>query len=137
MAAANGLPNTINGITASELTKINTGVSGGTVATTTDPNLNTVNWNTPQTFTIYYPAVRIDYNVSKKATRKRGVILEPLKPVISRRFSGSNFSNTAADAAFNNYTSALGIDYTFGPHLINQFRGGFLYNVNRFSYNAD
>ena len=138
MAAANGLPNTINGITASELTKINTGVSGGTVATTTDPNLNSVSWNTPQTFTIYYPAVRVDYNVSKKL--RINVAWNNTRTAetgySTAFFPGSNFSNTAADAAFNNYTSALGIDYTFGPHLINQFRGGFLYNVNRFSYDA-
>ena len=66
MAGTAGLPNAINGITATELTKINGGLTGGTIASTTDPNLNTVNWNTPQTFTIYYPAVRVDYNVSKK-----------------------------------------------------------------------
>ena len=139
LAGTAGLPNTINGITSSELTKINTGVTGGAIATTSDPNIDTVNWNTPQTFTIYYPAVRVDYNVSKKL--RVSVAWNNTRTAetgyFTALFPGSNFSNTSADAAFNNYTAALGIDYTFNAHLINQFHGGFLYNVNRFSNNAD
>jgi hypothetical protein len=138
MAGTAGLPNAINGITATELTKINGGLTGGTIASTTDPNLNTVNWNTPQTFTIYYPAVRVDYNVSKKLrvsvawnnTRTTEVGYN------TAFFPGANFNNTAAGAFFNNYTAALGVDYTINSHLINQFHGGFLYNVSKFANNA-
>jgi hypothetical protein len=138
MAGTAGFPNAINGITATELTKINGGLTGGTIATTSDPNLNTVNWNTPQTFTIYYPAVRVDYNVSKKLrvsvawnnTRTTEVGYN------TAFFPGANFNNTAAGAFFNNYTAALGVDYTINSHLINQFHGGFLYNVSKFANNA-
>jgi len=52
-------------------------------------------------------------------------------------FPGSNFSNTAAGNWFNSYTASYGIDYTFSPTLINQFKAGFLYNTSKFDYNAN
>jgi hypothetical protein len=101
LAGTAGLPNTIDGITSTALAKINAGVTGGTIATTSDPNLDTVNWNTPQTFTIYYPAVRVDYNVSKKL--RVSVAWNNTRTAetgyFTALFPGSNFSNTSAGAA--------------------------------------
>ena len=54
----------INSSIATQLQQIN-GVQGdGTLSPTSDPNISTLNWQYAAKRTIYYPAMRVDYNLN-------------------------------------------------------------------------
>src|SRR5206468_8573064 len=50
---------------------------------------------------------------------------------------GPTFSSTGAGNYFKSYTGAVGVDWTISPTMVNEFRGGFLYNGNFFAYNGN
>lgn len=132
------MPTTVNPVTASLQGAVNNALSGGTISTTTDPNLNSLSFLVPNPITTYYPAARVDYAVTKKL--RANLAWNETKSITPTAnaafFPGSNFANTAAGNWFNNYTVSLGIDYTVSPTLINSFRAGYLYTVSKFDYNA-
>ncbi len=80
--------------------------------------------------TYYYPTVRVDYNISQKF--RVNFALNETKyrqPGAAASFlPGPDFSKEAASNHSRNYTASLGFDWTITPTLINQFRGGMLYN---------
>ncbi len=45
-------------------------------------------------------------------------------------FPGAAFANSEGANTAKAYTAAFGFDWTIKPTLVNQFRGGFLYNWN-------
>ncbi|HEX7959719.1 MAG TPA: carboxypeptidase-like regulatory domain-containing protein, partial [Terriglobales bacterium] len=132
------LPNTLNPAIASQLQKINNALQFGTVASTSDPNMNTLNWLAPAPITFYYPTVRVDFNASQKMRMNLAFNQTHQSQPTSNAavFPGPDFASTRAGGTFNNYTASYGIDYTISPTIINQFKAGFLYNVNRFAFNA-
>src|SRR5260370_10652663 len=51
-------------------------------------------------------------------------------------FPGATFSDMAAGFKTKKYTSSYSVDWDGSPRLINQFKLGFLYDINQFAYNA-
>ena len=134
VAQPNGLPTTVAAPIATDLASINTSLTAGTVTGTSDPNINQINWFVPNATVVYYPAIRLDYNVSPNVRLdfawNRTKTTEPGDG--QPPFPGSAFSSWAAASKFDFYTNSLGIDWTMTPTMVNQFRGGFLYNNEAF-----
>ncbi|MGC1107473.1 MAG: carboxypeptidase-like regulatory domain-containing protein [Candidatus Acidiferrales bacterium] len=132
VAQPNGLPTTINSIIASEISGINTAAAAGKLTTTSDPNYNQVAWFVPAPTTTYYPAVRVDYQVAPKlrvdfnwnVTKGNQPGADPAP------FPGSNYATLGGSTKWNNYTAGIGVDWTISSTMLNQFRGGFLYDAD-------
>jgi hypothetical protein len=152
VASSFGLPNTINTTCANtngcnsvqaELTKINTaattpGAQTLGAAVTGDNNFNQLRWLVEQPITNYFPAARIDYNVSQKV--RLDFALEETKyhqpSAGAPPFPGSGFSGLEASSKASNYTTSLGLNWVISPSMVNQFRGGYYYNANWYAYDA-
>jgi hypothetical protein len=132
------LPGTVNSVIAGELQQINSSLSHGTVSGNGDVNLQTLTWPQTSPITYYYPTVRIDYNISQKY--RINFALNESKnhqPGASAAYlPGPTFASQAASTKSNFYTASLGFDWTIKPTLINQFRGGMLYNWTAYAYDA-
>jgi len=131
VAQPNGLPTTVNNQVASQLTLINTAVSSGATSTTTDPNVQSVTWLVTSPVTKYYPAFRIDYNLSQKVrldfSFENTRVNQP--GYSAPFFPGSGFTDQLANFKSNNYTGSFGVNWTITPTLVNQFRAGYYYNA--------
>ncbi|PYT79485.1 MAG: carboxypeptidase regulatory-like domain-containing protein [Acidobacteria bacterium] len=134
VAQPNGLPATVNSQIAAEQALINQSIAGATGSAgpngSADTNLLTVNWLNPSPTTRYYPAIRVDYNLTQKLrldfSLQETKINQPnASPPI---FPGSVFANQVASNKSNNYITSIGLNWTVTPNLINQFRGGYYYN---------
>ncbi len=138
IAQPNGLPSTVNSQIASQLQAVNDAVKAGSVTPTGDPNLSQVSWLNPAPTTSYYPSLRLDYNVSSNLRLDFNYLeTTSSNPNASAPpFPGANFANRSASNRSTNYTTGLGVDYTISPTLINQFRGGFLYDATWYAYDA-
>jgi hypothetical protein len=138
-ALGEGLPTQQNSEIASQLGLIDTAEGSGTVtATEGDPNISTLSWKQASPETLYYPMARLDYNISPKL--RAGLswnMTQDTKPEdYPQSFPGSGFSNQNSGYTVRNFTLAALLDWTVSPNLINQFRGGFLYNAAKYGYNA-
>ncbi|HEV2488941.1 MAG TPA: TonB-dependent receptor [Candidatus Acidoferrales bacterium] len=142
IATPNGLPATPNVTYSAEQAAINTAVTspGASVcaACTGDPNTELVTWFIPSPQTMYFPAMRLDYNISQKY--RLNFAFEDTKynqPGASAPpFPGSAFASQAAFNKSSNYTSSLGFDWTISPALLNQFKGGYYYNWYAYGFGA-
>ncbi len=108
-----------------------------------DLNLQQINWQVTNPQTFYYPAVRVDYTPNQKMrfnlawnmTKFNYPVNTGFPPAVPD-FPGSAWAKTGGGVKSTNYTSAFGFDYTISPNLVNEFRGGFLYNYALYSGNA-
>lgn len=132
VAQPNGLPTVINPAITQEFSSINTAVSSSKTTITNDPNFEQVAWFVPSPVTTYFPALRFDYNISPKIridvnwnTTKGNQPGAEAAP-----FPGSNYAALGGSTKWNNYTAGIGLDWTISPTMLNQFRGGFLYDAN-------
>ncbi len=134
VAQPNGRPATVNAQIAAEQALINKAVTGATVSAgpngTADSNILTINWLNPSPTTRYYPAMRVDYDITQKLrldfSLQETKINQPnVTPPI---FPGSDFANQVSSNKSNNYITSVGLNWTVTPNLINQFRGGYYYN---------
>lgn len=132
------LPGTVNATIASELQAINGSLKSGAVTPSTDANISNLSWLQPSPTTFYYPTFRVDYNASQSV--RLNVAFNQTKqvqPAVSQAFlPGPDFSNEIAGNRNNSYTASFGLDWTISPTLVNEFRGGFLYNASWYAYNA-
>ncbi len=131
VATTPGAINSINARTAAELTAINSATSGlPTTPISGDPNVVNVNFLVQSPITYYFPAVRVDYNVSQnfRVNFAWNETKYNQPGQVAPFFPGSTFTNTEGNEGSNVYTAAVGLDWTIKPTLVNQFRGGFLYN---------
>jgi hypothetical protein len=132
VAAMNGLPNSVNSVIASEQAKINGILSLGSLSSAGDPSVQnfTFKVQSPQTF--YFPTIRVDYNLSQSLrfnfAWNETKFNQP--GATAPWFPGTSFSGSEGANKYNAYTAAFGFDWTIKPTLVNQFRGGFLYNWN-------
>jgi hypothetical protein len=103
-----------------------------------DPNLNQLSWQVPDATTHYFPAVRVDFNASEKYRFNVAwnMTKDNYPGVSPPDFPGSAFAKTGAGNSDKNYTLGVGFDWTLSPTLVNELRGGFLYNVTLNAYNA-
>ena len=142
IATPNGLPATPNGTYSAEQAAINSAVTspGSSICATCtgDPNTELVTWFIPSPQTYYFPSARVDYNISQKLRlnfamedtwwKQPGGAAPP--------FPGPGFASQAAFNKSNNYTTALGLDWTVTPTLMNQFQGGYYYNWYAYGFGA-
>lgn len=138
--ASNGtsLPTTVNGQIASALTKVNSATGSGAVSPTSDPIVNNLSWAFPAPTIIWYPTLRLDYNMSKSITMNFAInrTKQTNNGANAPYFPGSAFANTGSSNKFDAFTASYGIDWTITPTMMNQFKVGYLYNVNRFGPDA-
>jgi len=122
------------------LAAVNSTTSSGQLipSQTGDPNLNQINWQVNNPQVSYFPAVRVDYNATDRMRFNLAwnMTQDNFAGANPPDFPGSTFSKTGAGNKDRSYTTAFGFTTTLSPTLVNDFRGGFLYNVSEFDYNA-
>ncbi len=103
-----------------------------------DPNLNHLTWQVNNAQTSYFPAFRVDFDASQKMRFNLAwnMTKDNFPGANPPDFPGSAFSKTGAGNSDKNYTLSFGFTWTLSPTLVNEFRGGFLYNVSLGAYNA-
>ena len=121
---------------ASQFSKINGVVSQGTLTQNpSDPNLATLSWLVPQRTTIWYPTVRVDYNLTDGAAFQRLLLANQelqRRTTIRRCGRAESTRSTTLRSGGNNKIAGFGFDWTVKPTLINQFHAGFTYQYSYF-----
>jgi Carboxypeptidase regulatory-like domain len=132
VAQPNGLPTTINPTIAKEIASINSAAAAGKLTTTSDPNYDQLAWFVPSPTTTYFPAIRVDYQLSQKVRiNVNWNVTKGNQPGSEAApFPGSAYSSLGGSTKWDNYTAGLGVDWTISPTMLNQFRGGFLYDAD-------
>jgi len=137
---SNTAPANCPGGSAGVLAAANGSTSSGqlTPSGTGDPNLNQINWQVNNAQVSYFPAIRADYNASEKmrVNLAWNMTKDNYPGANPPDFPGPAWSKTGAGNKDTQYTLGLGFTWTLSPTLVNEFRGGFLYNVSRGAYNA-
>lgn len=140
LAAANGLPtgNSAIGGPSGQFAAINKAVTAGAVTPTSDPNIDNVAWNFSAPTIVWYPTLRLDYNTSRTVTMNFAINRTKTtnQGANAPWFPGSDFASTGSGNQTDGFTASYGIDWTVRPTMMNQFKVGYLYNVNRFAYNT-
>jgi len=138
VAAASGLPSSVNAVIGAQLAAINGVTVGSNVTPTTDPIINSLNFIANAPTIQYFPTFRVDWDVTKKvrASLAYNETINILAVANAPYFPGAAFASTAAGNRNKAYPASLGIEWTISPTLINQFNAGFLYNENFFGYNS-
>ena len=134
------LPNTANSTYAAQQAKINNSLGAGTVTGTTDPILNNVNFLNPQPIKQWFPALRVDYNMSSKIRMNLALnrTMRESPGDTLPAFPGSDLAPvTQAGNKSDNATAGYGLDWTISPTLINQLKVGWLYTASFFAYNSN
>lgn len=134
VAQPNGLPTTIAPQIADGISKINGSLSAGAVTGTGDPNVQQIQWLVNNPVVTYYPAARVDYiiNPNLKLDFAWNLTRTTEPGAGNPPYPGSAFAALSARNFSEFYTNSLGLDWTITPTLVNQFRGGFLYNNAEF-----
>jgi hypothetical protein len=115
-------------------------LSTGTVTpvNTGDPNVQQLNWQVSNPTVTYYPAVRVDFTATAKM--RFNLAWNMTKFTLPGNhipdFPGSAWAKTGAGDTSKNYSTAFGFNWTLSPSMVNELRGGFLYNAALFGYNA-
>jgi hypothetical protein len=132
------LPTTVNSTISSELSSINGALSSGASTTTSDSNINQINWQTAQPNIEYYPTVRIDYNASQRLRMNLAMNLtnQTITGEYAPDFPGSTYIGQGGSYHTRDYTAAYGLDYDITPNMINQLKVGYLYNVHKYANDA-
>lgn len=125
------LQGTMNSVISQEMGRVNSAVAtpGSSITTTTDPIVNTVNWNSPNPQTTWFPTFRVDYTPGSKWRINLAVNQTKFKAATSASplFPGPEFSDIAGGNKSNRVSSSLGIDWTASNTILNAFRFGYLY----------
>lgn len=140
IAQSFGLPSSVNsnpGGIASELALINKNITAGTLAPI-NANLNSISWQVSSPVTTYFPAARVDYNITQKL--KLNFTLQETKinqPGASAPpLPGPDFLSQTGLNKYNNYITSVGLDWTVTPNIINQLRGGYYYNAAWYGFGS-
>jgi len=139
IARAQGINRSLSGSTQAVFAAYPS-LTGVSVAALPDPNVEQINWQVPNPTTYYYPAVRVDftptdkmrYHVAWNMTKYHYPVNTNYPPAVPD-FPGSTWAKTGGGVQSKNYTAAFGFDYTISPTMVNEFRGGFLYDWALFS----
>ena len=121
---------------ASQFSQINGVVSQGTLTQNpSDPNLATLSWLVPQRTTIWYPTVRVDYNLTEKLrfnasySQTKSYNEHNYTPLWPGGIDTVDYTSSGG----NNKIAGFGFDWMIRPTLINQFHSGFTYQYSYFS----
>lgn len=103
-----------------------------------DPNLNLLSWQVNNAQTSYFPAVRVDYDATQKMRFNLAwnMTKDKFPGASPPDFPGSAWAKTGAGNRDTSYTLGFGFAWTLSPTLVNELRGGFLYNSFPYDYNA-
>ena len=103
-----------------------------------DLNVQQLDWQVSNPTTFYFPAVRVDYTPNEKM--RFNVAWNMTKSTTPANhppdFPGSAWASTGAGDTSKNYSAAFGFDWTLSPTIVNNFRGGYLYESTLNAYNA-
>lgn len=140
VAGAAGFPSVVNPNIATSLQQINSTYGLGTLTATSDPNIMTLGFQVPAKTTIFYPTARLDWAVNEKLrvflsygqTRNTGDHVNPPQFPGDLPQDKLNYVSNKS----NNRIAGLGIDYVFKPTLVNQFHGGYMYQLQIFDVEA-
>jgi hypothetical protein len=103
-----------------------------------DLNVQSINWQVANPTTYYFPAVRVDFTPNEKM--RFNVAWNMTKSTTPGNhppdFPGSAWAKTGAGDTSKNYSAAFGFDWTLSPTIVNNFRGGYLYESTLNAYNA-
>jgi len=107
------LPGAVNSVIASQLQRINQAVTAGSVTTTTDPIINSVNWLSDNPTISWFPTFRVDYTPGVKWRVHLAVNQTKRKSPYSAApyFPGDYFVKHVGGTKANSITGALGIDW--------------------------
>src|SRR5579884_1217897 len=134
MGAGFGGPGAVNANIGSQLQAINGVLNDGVLTPTSDPNISTLSWQYAARRTIYYPALRFDYNLTDRIrlnlsyTQQKTVYPGANAPA----FPGNIDTVDLTSSNSNNKIAGFGVDYTIRPTLINQFHAGYMYQYSIF-----
>src|SRR5690349_1316107 len=138
VAGPAGQPSTVNSVTAGLFSNINGSLSGGAVTPTADPNISSIAFAVQSPVTYWLPTVRVDYNIKDNLRMYVSWNMTEWKQpgAGAPPFPGSAFKTYGASNKFEYFTAALGFDWTIKPTIVNQFRGGYLFNLAKYSFDA-
>jgi hypothetical protein len=127
---------TINPIIAQDLANIQTAISLPGVVYTQGIDLNhdEITYQNKEATIRRYPAVRLDYNVTKNF-RLTGVATESNSYFLNTGaapYPGPLFSNQTDSTVSRNYQVVAGFDWNLKPNFVNAFRVGYLYTNEGF-----
>jgi len=110
-------------------------VNGQGLTALSDPTILQASFNVPGAQTQYYPVARVDYNATDKIRMYLSWIMFQSNPVGSypAPFPGEKYANQSGNNFTRSYNLNYGLDYIFSPRLVNEFKFGFLYNVQEFA----
>ena len=113
-------------------------VGGQGLTPLSDPTILQASFNVPATQTQYYPAARVDYNPTDKVRMYLSWIMSQSNPVGSfpPPFPGPTYASQNGNNFSRSFNANYGFDYIFTPRLVNQFKFGFLYNIQKFAATA-
>ncbi len=125
---------TVNSAIASQLSAINGVLGDGILSPTSDPNISTLNWQYAARRTIYYPALRFDYNLTDAihfnlAYSQTKTVYPGANAAV---FPGGIDTTDLTSSNSNNKIAGFGMDWTIRPTLINQLHAGFMYQYSVF-----
>jgi hypothetical protein len=132
LAAANGLPSTINTTIGNILTQIN-GFSKNQSLTPVSglPYMTQFSFSQQQSNTNRYPTARLDFQITPKIAAHGSWDLYWRKIANTEPYPGDTFVNNGFKSTY--YTGMLGLDWTITPALVNQFNFGVLSTVEEFN----
>jgi len=138
VAAPAGLPSTPNAVTTGLFNAINGSLSAGTVTPTALPYIDNIVFPVQSPVTYWLPTVRVDYNINDNLRMYVSWNMTKWKQpgAGAPPFPGAAFKSYGASNQFEYFTAALGFDWTIKPTIVNQFRGGYLFNLAKYSYDA-
>ncbi len=130
-----GFRSTVHANTADQFNKINGVLSQGVVSQGTDVNIGTLNFQSPNRNKTHFPTIRGDYLFSENL--RLGLSYSQTKNTNDKRYNpqypGGIDPLNQTSSAFNNRIASVSLDWTVRPTLINQFRGGYMYEYSVFS----
>src|SRR5438067_4281944 len=138
VAGPAGPPTTPNGVTDGQLANTNGAQIGERVTATDLPYINNISFLVQSPITYIFPTARVDYNIKDNLRMYVSWNMTKWKQpgAGAPPFPGAAFKNYGASNQFEYFTAALGFDWTIKPTIVNQFRGGYLFNRGKFGYDA-
>ncbi len=103
-----------------------------------DPSVQLLGFQVQSPQTYYFPTFRLDYNMSQSIRFSLALNESTFNQpgATAPWFPGAAFANSEGANKWKAYPVAFGFDWTIKPTLVNQFRGGFLYNWQTYGVGA-
>ncbi len=134
IGTAAGGSGVVNSNIAGQFSQINGVLNAGVLSPTSDPNISTLNWQYAARRTIYYPAMRFDYNLNDSV--RLNISYTQTKTLFpganAAVFPGGIDTTDLTSSNSNNKIAGFGVDWTIRPTLINQFHAGYMYQYSVF-----